>query len=160
RELGISAYLVKPIRQSELLSGICCVLSATSLPASTPLVTRHTLREIQNHLHILLAEDNAVNSTLALRLLEKRDDTVCLARDGLAAMEALEKETVDLILMDVQMPVMDGLEATRAIRLKEQSSGKHIPIVAMTAHALKDDQERCLASGMDDYVSKPIRTAE
>ena len=162
RELGISAYLVKPIRQAELLSGICCVLNATATPdqPAAPLVTRHTLREIQNHLHILLVEDNAVNSTLAIRLLEKRSHTVHLAGNGRAALEALEKDSFDLVLMDVQMPIMDGLEATRAIRAKEKSTGERLPIVAMTAHALKDDQERCLAAGMDGYVSKPIRTAE
>jgi len=160
RELGISAYLVKPIRQGELLNGICCVLNATSQQAPAPLVTRHSLREMEHHLHILLVEDNATNRTLALRLLEKRGHTVSVAGDGRAAMEALEKDSFDLILMDVQMPIMDGLEATRAIRAKEKLSGGHIPIVAMTAHALKDDQQRCLSAGMDDYVSKPIRTAE
>jgi CheY-like chemotaxis protein len=115
---------------------------------------------MQNQLRILLVEDNAVNRTLAVRLLEKRGHAVTVAGDGRAALEALEKDSFDLVLMDVQMPVMDGLEATRAIRAKEKQTGGHLPVVAMTAHALKEDQERCLSAGMDDYVSKPIRTSE
>jgi CheY-like chemotaxis protein len=125
-----------------------------------PLVTRHTLRETQNRARILLAEDNAVNQTLAVRLLEKRGYVVCVAGDGHAAVAALEKDTFDLVLMDIQMPGMDGFEVTSAIRKKEERTGRHIPIVAMTAHALIGDQERCVAGGMDGYVSKPIRTSE
>ena len=164
RALGISAYLVKPIRQAELLDGICLVLKAatkkeTREPAA-PLVTKHTLQADHNRLHVLLAEDNVVNQTLAMRLLEQRGYKVALAGDGLEALAAFEKESFDLILMDIQMPEMDGFEATIAIRQKEKSTGLHIPIIAMTAHALKGDQDRCLAVGMDGYVSKPIRTAE
>jgi CheY-like chemotaxis protein len=107
-----------------------------------------------------LAEDNLVNQKLALRLLEKRGFEVTVVGDGRAALDALEKGTFDAILMDVQMPDMDGFEATAAIREKEKSTGAHIPIIAMTAHALKGDEQRCLAAGMDAYVSKPIRTAE
>jgi signal transduction histidine kinase/DNA-binding response OmpR family regulator len=160
RKLGISAYLVKPIRQSELLDAICRVLQDSSQRASAPLVTRHTLREAQNRGHILLVEDNAVNQTLAVRLLEKRGFAVSVAGDGRAALELLEKESFDLVLMDVQMPVMDGFEATAAIRKKEKLTRGHIPVVAMTAHAFKSDQERCLSAGMDHYLSKPIRTSE
>jgi len=160
RELGISAYLVKPVRQGELLESIRQVLQKTPKPESVPLVTRHTLRETQNRARILLAEDNAVNQTLAVRLLEKRGYTVVVAGDGKAAITALEKESFDLVLMDIQMPGMDGFEATSAIREKEKRMGGHIPIVAMTAHALKGDQERCFAAGMDGYVTKPIRTSE
>ena len=109
---------------------------------------------------ILLAEDNLVNQKLALRLLEKRGFDVTVVGDGRAALVALEANSFDAILMDVQMPEMDGFEATAAIRAKEKSTGAHIPIIAMTAHALKGDQERCLEAGMDAYVSKPIRTAE
>jgi signal transduction histidine kinase/DNA-binding response OmpR family regulator len=159
RDLGISAYLVKPIRQSELLDAICKVLNKTESEA-VPLVTRHTLRETKNHLRILLAEDNAVNRTLAIRLLEKRGQLVTAVENGRAAVEALEKETFDVVLMDLQMPEMDGFEATALIRLKEKSTGRHQPIIALTANALKGDQERCLAAGMDDYVPKPIRTNE
>jgi CheY-like chemotaxis protein len=160
RELGISAYLVKPIRQGELLDAICTVLHESPTHVPVPLVTRHSLREAQNHLHILLVEDNAVNRTLAVRLLEKRGHTVSAAGEGQAALEALEKDSFDLVLMDIQMPIMDGFQATAAIRAKEKLAGGHLPIVAMTAHALKADQERCFAVGMDDYVSKPIRTSE
>jgi CheY-like chemotaxis protein len=107
-----------------------------------------------------LAEDNEVNQTLAVRLLQKRGYHVTVAADGFAAWTAVRKQKFDLVLMDIQMPEMDGFEATARIRQDERSSGRHIPIVAMTAHALKGDLERCLASGMDLYLSKPIRTSE
>ncbi len=159
RELGISAYLVKPIRQGELLEGICNILHL-STRKEAPLVTRHTLREARNRSRVLVVEDNAVNQTLALRLLEKRDYIVSIAGDGRKALAALEKETFDVVLMDVQMPEMDGFEATAAIRESERSTGRHVPIIAMTAHSLKGDAERCLSAGMDAYISKPIRTSE
>jgi two-component system, sensor histidine kinase and response regulator len=158
RQLGISAYLVKPIRQGELLDAICSVLNEAPKTKSVPLVTRHRLREIKNRLRVLLAEDNAVNQMLAVRLLEKRGYTVTVAGNGRAALAAFEKESFAVILMDIQMPEMDGFEATAAIRVREKSTGGHIPIIAMTAHSLVGDQERCLAAGMDGYVSKPIRT--
>jgi two-component system sensor histidine kinase/response regulator len=101
-----------------------------------------------------------VNQKLALRLLEKRGYDVIIAGDGQAALNELAKSSFDVVLMDVQMPNMDGFEATAAIREREKSTGGHVPIVAMTAHALKGDQERCIAAGMDAYVSKPIRTTE
>ena len=160
RELGISAYLVKPIRQTELLDAICQVLNKLSKTKNIPLVTRHTLLENKHRSRILLAEDNAVNQTLAVRLLEKRGYSVMVAGDGRTAVEALEKHQFDVVLMDIQMPGMDGFEATAAIRAKEKLTGGHIPIIAMTAHALKGDQERCISAGMDAYVSKPIRTSE
>ena len=159
RELGISAYLVKPIRQGELLQGICDILNL-STQVKAPLVTRHTLREARNRARVLLAEDNAVNQTLAVRLLEKRGYIVSVAANGLEALAALDKQDFDVMLMDVQMPEMDGFGATLAIREKEKSTGGHIPIIAMTAHALKGDEERCLSVGMDAYISKPIRTNE
>jgi PAS domain S-box-containing protein len=161
RELGISAYLVKPIRQSELLDGICQILDVkVSNEKNSPLVTRHTLEENKHRSRVLLAEDNAVNQILAVRLLEKRGYLVKVAGDGRAAFEAFEREQFDVVLMDIQMPGMDGFEATAAIREREKLTGGHIPIIAMTAHAIKGDQERCLSAGMDDYVSKPIRTGE
>jgi signal transduction histidine kinase/CheY-like chemotaxis protein len=160
RELGVSAYLVKPVRQGELLSSIRQILQKTPKQEAVPLVMRRTLREDQIRARILLAEDNLVNQTLAVRLLEKRGYVVFVASDGQAAITALEKDTFDLVLMDIQMPGLDGFEATSAIREKEKRTGGHIPIVAMTAHALKGDQERCIAVGMDGYVSKPIRTSE
>jgi PAS domain S-box-containing protein len=159
RELGISAYLVKPIRQGELLQGICDILNL-SLQKKAPLVTRHTLREARNRGRVLLAEDNAVNQILAVRLLEKRGYIVSVAGNGRLAVAAVDKENFDVVLMDIQMPEMDGFEATLAIREKEKSTSAHIPIIAMTAHALKGDEERCLSAGMDAYISKPIRTNE
>jgi signal transduction histidine kinase/CheY-like chemotaxis protein len=159
-ELGISAYLVKPIRQGELLDAICRVLDGKAQKKPEPLVTRHTLREEKHRIRILLAEDNVINQTLAVRLLEKRGYSVTVAPDGQAAVEAFQTGGFALVLMDIQMPRMDGFKATAAIREREKPTGGHIPIVAMTAHALVGDQEKCLASGMDGYVSKPIRTSE
>jgi PAS domain S-box-containing protein len=159
RELGVSAYLTKPIRQGEMLDAILTALGSRPQDKSpAELVTRHSLRENRYRLHILLAEDNAVNQLVALRLLEKHGHTVLVAANGKKALEALENEGFDLILMDVQMPEMNGLEATLTIREKEKTTGKHIPIVAMTAHAMKGDEERFLASGMDSYLTKPFRT--
>jgi signal transduction histidine kinase/CheY-like chemotaxis protein len=160
RELGISAYLVKPIRQGELLDAICKLLDKSVQKHLATLVTRHTLQEERHRIRILLAEDNVVNQTLAVRLLEKRGYSVTVAPDGQAAVEAFQTGGFELVLMDIQMPGMDGFEATAAIREREKLTGGHIPIVAMTAHALVGDQERCLGSGMDGYVSKPIRTSE
>jgi CheY-like chemotaxis protein len=160
RELGIAAYLVKPIRQGDLLDSILNVLGKAPEHKPLALITRHTLRETRHRTNILLAEDNAVNQTLAVRLLEKRGYAVSVAGDGQAAIAAFEKDSFDLVLMDIQMPGMDGFETTAKIREKEKLSGKHTPIIAMTAHALKGDQERCIAAGMDGYVSKPIRTSE
>jgi two-component system sensor histidine kinase/response regulator len=161
RELGVAAYLTKPVRQGELLDGILIALGTRPENKVSPaLVTRHTLRESRNRLHILLVEDNAVNQLVALRLLEKYGHTVGVAANGRRALEELEKESYDLILMDVQMPEMNGWEATQAIREKEKATGGHIPIVAMTAHAMQGDEERCLAAGMDAYLTKPIRTQE
>jgi len=160
RALGISAYLMKPIRQRELLEAICEVLKTKSRVRDAALLTRYTLQEEKHRFRILLAEDNGVNQTLAVRLLEKRGYVVSVAGDGLAAVEALKNGEYDLVLMDIQMPGMDGFEATAAIRAKEKLSGGRIPIVAMTAHAIKGDEEKCLAAGMDGYVSKPIQTVE
>jgi signal transduction histidine kinase/CheY-like chemotaxis protein len=159
RELGISAYLAKPIRQGELLQAICDVLNL-SAQKKAPLVTRHTLRESRNRSRVLLAEDNAVNRTLAVRLLEKRGYIVSPTCNGREALAALEKEDFDIVLMDVQMPELDGFGATAAIREMERLTGRHIPIIALTAHALKGDEEGCLSAGMDAYISKPIRTIE
>jgi CheY-like chemotaxis protein len=108
-------------------------------------------------LKILLAEDNRVNQVLAVRLLEKRGHEVTVAKNGVEALEALNQREFDLVLMDVQMPEMDGFEATAAIRKRERKTGKHITIIAMTAHAMAGDRERCLQAGMDDYLTKPIR---
>jgi PAS domain S-box-containing protein len=158
RELGIQAYLTKPIKRSDLLEAIIVVLgSQTGAEASPSLVTVHSLRESRGRLRILLAEDNRVNQVLAVRLLEKRGHKVEVAGNGEEALEALDRQEFDLVLMDVQMPEMDGLQATVAIRKREMRSGRHIPIIAMTAHAMAGDKERCLDAGMDDYITKPIR---
>jgi two-component system sensor histidine kinase/response regulator len=108
-------------------------------------------------LHILLAEDNAVNQKLAVRMLEKRGHTLVVASTGKEALAAWKRERFDLILMDVQMPEMDGFEATAAIRQAERLTGVHIPIVAMTAYAMSGDRQRCLEAGMDGYIPKPIQ---
>jgi signal transduction histidine kinase/DNA-binding response OmpR family regulator/HAMP domain-containing protein len=163
KELGVAAYLLKPIRQSELREAIARVLGAREQKGAIPLITRYSLqdaREPAASLRILLAEDNAVNQRLASRLLEKRGHVVVVAGNGREALEALEKGGFDLIFMDVQMPVMDGFEATAAIREKEGASGIRLPIVALTAHAMKGDREKCLAGGMDGYLTKPIRPQE
>ena len=164
RELGIAAYLTKPIKQSDLLDAISLALGTLPREAGRiPLVTRHALRESRQRLRILLAEDNAVNQALAVRLLEKRGHAVTVAGDGRAAFAALEETGsggFDVVLMDVQLPELDGFEATAAIRGKEKATGGHIPIIAMTAHAMKGDRERCLDAGMDGYVSKPIQAKE
>lgn len=160
RELGISAYLVKPIRQTELVDAICQVLNKVSKARNIPLVTRHTLQENKHRSRVLLVEDNAVNQTLAVRLLEKRGYSVTVAGNGREAVEAFENNQFDVVLMDIQMPEMDGFEATATIRAKEKLTAGHVPIIAITAHALKGDQERCISAGMDGYISKPIRTNE
>jgi signal transduction histidine kinase/CheY-like chemotaxis protein/HPt (histidine-containing phosphotransfer) domain-containing protein len=161
REVGISVYLIKPIRQSELLEAILAALGKTSATGNTTtVITRHTLREDRRKLQILLAEDNAVNQQLVLRLLEKRGHVVTIANDGQQALALLQHAKFDLALMDVQMPVMDGLETTATIRKQEATSGNHLPIIAMTAHALQGDRDRCLAAGMDAYLSKPIQAAQ
>ncbi len=158
RRLGVAGYLTKPVGRSKLLDAILTALGARDTDARPqPVITRHSLREASRRLHILLAEDNAVNRKLAIAVLEKRGHAVTAAVDGKEALAALEREPYDLILMDVQMPGMDGFEATAAIREKEKATGRHIPIVAMTAHAMKGDRERCLDAGMDGYVAKPIR---
>jgi len=139
------------------------VLGARPQDGAIPLVTRfslHDAREPDACLRVLLAEDNLVNQRLAVRLLEKRGHRVVVAATGLEALKALEKESFDLVLMDVQMPEMDGLEATAIIREKEKGTGHRQPIVALTAHAMKGDREKCIEGGMDGYLSKPIRPQE
>jgi signal transduction histidine kinase/CheY-like chemotaxis protein len=163
RELGVAAYLLKPIRQSELRESIALVLGAREQGGAIPLVTRYALHDSRNPLtvlRILVAEDNAVNQRLVVRLLEKRGHRVVLAADGLQAIEALHQGSFDLVLMDVQMPEMDGLKATTIIRKEEKKTGKHQPIVALTAHAMTGDRDRCLTAGMDGYLTKPIRPQE
>ena len=161
RELGIQAYLPKPVKRSDLLQAIQSVMSPPGqAKQGPPLITLHSLREGRGRLKILLAEDNRVNQVLAVRLLEKRGHSVVLVETGKAALKALQTESFDLALMDIQMPEMDGLEATARVREHERATGMHIPIVAMTAHAMTGDKERCLEAGMDAYISKPLSVKE
>src|SRR6267142_5542494 len=162
-ELGVSAYLLKPIRQSELREAVARVLGAKEQRSEIPLVTRYSLQDVLDpsvSLRVLLAEDNRVNQRLGMRLLEKRGHSVVVASNGGEALTAFDNEDFDLLLMDLQMPEMDGFEATTAIRMKEKGSTNHLPIVALTAHAMKGDREKCLAGGMDGYLTKPIRPQE
>jgi signal transduction histidine kinase len=164
RALRAVGYLAKPIRPSELLNTALEALQICDAPKpidrddnQVPNVNgdseRHSLR-------ILVVEDNPLNQLLAVRIIQKAGHTTAVADNGREAVDLLQHEAFDLVLMDVQMPVMDGFEATAQIRHSEQGSGRHLPIVAMTANALKGDREKCLAAGMDDYVTKPIQTAE
>jgi signal transduction histidine kinase/CheY-like chemotaxis protein/ligand-binding sensor domain-containing protein len=158
RSLGMEAYLTKPVRRVELEAAIRAALGrAGDNIQAHALSTCQSPRERRRSLRILLAEDNPVNQKLAVRLLEKEGHTVVVADNGRLALEALKGGNVDLVIMDVQMPEMDGYEAAASIRKAEQATLKHVPILAMTAHAMKGDQEKCLAAGMDGYVSKPIR---
>jgi signal transduction histidine kinase/CheY-like chemotaxis protein/HPt (histidine-containing phosphotransfer) domain-containing protein len=159
RELGVAVYLIKPIKQSELLDAILTALGSSPLATAEPTQAADAAGNGRT-LRVLLAEDNEVNQELAVRILEKRGHSVFVAGDGQQSLEALEREAFDIVLMDVQMPVMDGLTATAAIREMEKGNGKHIPIVALTAHAMKGDRERCLEAGMDAYLSKPLRVQE
>jgi len=161
KELGLSGYLLKPVKQSELFNAIILVLAGEGpkdASSKRSIVTRHTVREElhRRRLKILMAEDNYINQQMTVRMLEKEGHGVTVAEDGQKALDLLETDVFDLVLMDVQMPVMDGLSATEFIRQKEASTGGHIPIIAMTAYAMKEDRERCLGAGMDDYISKPI----
>jgi signal transduction histidine kinase/DNA-binding response OmpR family regulator len=161
RELGIQAYLPKPVRRAELLQSIRMVLGTQGSDCrNRPLLTTHALREHRMRLRILLAEDNRVNQTLAVRILQKRGHTIEVVENGLQAIDAIGKRPFDLILMDMQMPELGGIEATMAIREREKSTNKRIPIIALTANAMVGDQERCLSAGMDAYVSKPIQVTE
>ena len=164
RELGLAAYLIKPVRRTELLERILTVMGKETEKNEAELAVGSLAekRGIQG-VRILLAEDNPVNQLVAIRMLQKQEHQVTVAGNGREALLALETTAFagfDLVLMDVQMPEMDGLAATAAIREREKETNRHIPIVAMTAHAMKGDREMCLAAGMDAYVSKPIHAQE
>jgi two-component system, sensor histidine kinase and response regulator len=160
RELGISDYLSKPIKQSELFDAIVTAMAEHGPKPERCESTSAFIRSSERPLRVLLAEDNPVNQTLAKRVLEKLGHKVHVVNDGKEAIEQAQAENFDLIFMDIQMPEMDGLEATMAIRAAEAGTGKHVPIIAMTAHAMKGDREKCLSAGMDGYLSKPIRIDE
>ena len=157
-ELKVAAHLMKPVKQSELLGAIEMSLGATVRVDHEVEASPGASNEALPPLHVLLAEDSLVNQKLAVGLMEKHGHSVVVANNGKEAIAALASHQFDVVLMDVEMPEMDGLEATAVIRLGERQTGEHIPIIAMTAHAMKGDRERCLEAGMDDYVSKPIRT--
>jgi CheY-like chemotaxis protein/HPt (histidine-containing phosphotransfer) domain-containing protein len=159
REAGIRSYVAKPIKQSDLLDRIVSVVATVAAHEIAPDLQPCGEPVSGRSLRILLAEDNAVNQRLAVRILEKRSHSVRVASSGRQALEAVSEEPFDILLMDVQMPEMDGFEATAAIRMRERHRGGHLPIVAMTAHAMKGDRERCLAAGMDGYVTKPLEVA-
>ena len=178
-DLGVDAYLTKPVRQIELLNAIVKVVSTRHIASGQDVLAINAAvagegaeepREapapfsrsavLADRLHILLVEDNHINQVLAMRLLVKQGHTARVASTGREALVLVTREDFDLVLMDVQMPDMGGFETTAAIRAQENVSGDHIPIVAVTARAISGDREKCLAAGMDDYVSKPIKTAE
>ena len=156
-KLRMDAYLLKPVKQSTLAETIARVLGGSREENPSPARTSHKSLDGCGGLRVLLAEDNIVNQKLAVRLIEKRGHTVVVANDGVEALEKVQSQRFDLVLMDVQMPKMDGFEVTRAIRRRENRPDEHLPIVAMTAHAIKGDEERCLAAGMDGYIAKPIQ---
>jgi CheY-like chemotaxis protein len=158
--LEISDYLSKPIKQSELFDAIVTAMAEHGRKRERYESASAFIQAAEPSLRVLLAEDNPVNQTLAMRILERLGHKVQVATTGKEAIGMAQAEEFDVILMDVQMPEMDGLEATTAIRAAEAGTGKHVPIVAMTAHAMKGDREKCLSAGMDGYLSKPIRIAE
>jgi PAS domain S-box-containing protein len=163
KEAGITTFLTKPVKQSELCDAIVTALRMSAATNSYPEPAPPHLERgaaPARCLDVLLAEDNATNQMLARILLEKDGHTVVVAGDGKEALAALERQAFDLVLMDVQMPEMDGFKTTAHIREREKQTGRHVPIIAMTAHAMKGDRERCLEAGMDGYVSKPIRARE
>ncbi len=161
RELGVAYCVRKPIGHSELFDAVVSALGAQPREApASPQAPVIVTAQRQGGLHILLAEDNRINQAVATGLLRKRGHTVVVASDGREALSLLERSPIDLVLMDIQMPEMDGFAATATIREREKATGRHIAIVALTAHAMQGDRERFLAAGMDDYLSKPIHAQE
>jgi signal transduction histidine kinase/DNA-binding response OmpR family regulator len=158
---GFAAYLTKPAKRKELCACLALALgrkSSVSDPATRPILTRHSVLEIQKQkMRILIAEDNVTNQKVLLRMLERLGYRADIVTNGKEAVESWEKVPYEVIFMDVQMPDMDGLEATRVIRGRERKAGRRVSIIAMTAHAMKEDREKCLGAGMEDYVSKPIQ---
>jgi CheY-like chemotaxis protein len=161
KALGISAYLTKPARRSELRAEIGKAIAKQTRPLPISQPHARTLPAVKSNsgAHLLLVEDNAVNQRVASAMLQKAGHSVVVACNGRHALRLLEEQTFDLILMDVQMPELDGFETTAIIRQQEESSGLHSHIIAMTAHAMTGDRERCLDAGMDDYIAKPIASA-
>jgi two-component system sensor histidine kinase/response regulator len=164
KQLNVSAYLTKPVRRAELRAAIVSAISSEAQlgerSALMAAVAHSTPKDYAGPgLHILLAEDNAINQRVAVRILEKGGHSVAIAENGRVVLRMLEEHVFNLILMDLQMPEMDGLEATALIRQKEKLTARRIPIIAMTAHAMDGDRERCIQAGMDGYLSKPFAAA-
>jgi CheY-like chemotaxis protein len=157
RELGIAVRLLKPVTLFELQTAIQHIVAPAADEAKKPYREE---KAPSAQFRILLAEDNLVNQRFAVRTLERMGHQVVVVQTGQEALAALQAEKVDLVLMDVQMPEMDGLAATREIRRREQGTQEHLPVIAMTAHAMKGDRESCLDAGMDDYIAKPINREE
>jgi two-component system sensor histidine kinase/response regulator len=160
RSIGIDAYLTKPIRKQVLFNTLQHIIIKKPYMEEAQLITRHSLRVSHLNLKVLLAEDNPINQKVAKRMLEKMGYITTVVDNGIEVLHALEKEKFDLILMDVQMPKLDGFAATKKIRASEKNINSHVPIIALTAHAMKGDKEKCLKAGMDGYVSKPIKFNE
>jgi two-component system sensor histidine kinase/response regulator len=160
RIIGIDAYLTRPIRKQILCNTLKQIIIKKSDSEDAKLITRHSIRVSHLKLKVLLAEDNPINQKVAKRMLEKMGYQITVVDNGLDVLQKLENEKFDLILMDVQMPRMDGFVATKKIREIEKNSKKHVPIIALTAHAMKGDREKCIQAGMDGYVSKPIKFNE
>src|SRR5487761_276314 len=162
RRAGVAGFLMKPVQPSELLDAILNVVAGRrqSLPVTEEIQPTQVILHAGGRMRVLLAEDNLVNRQLAARLLEKQGHVVIAATNGIEAVAAVEREDIDVVLMDVQMPEMDGLEAIRVIREKEKVSGRHLPIISITAHVMKGDREKCLEAGADDYVPKPLKPVE
>jgi CheY-like chemotaxis protein len=156
RDFGIANYLTKPVDQRDLLAAIGRALAGRHMPRSSMPAAMLPADLPARRLHLLLAEDNAVNQRLAASILERRGHKVAIAANGREAVAAIERQAFDVVLMDVQMPDMGGFEATAMIRERERQSGGHVPIVAITAHVMKGDRERCLAAGMVEYITKPL----
>jgi CheY-like chemotaxis protein len=159
REMGICAYLVKPIHRPDLLRAVCIALGREPRQIRD-LITRHSLRELRRKLSILVAEDNAVNRTIIVSLLQKMGHMVTVVEDGCQVLDLVQSQRFDLLFMDLNMPRMDGLTATKEIRLRESRQGGHLPVVAMTASVMLDDRKVCLTAGMDGFISKPVDFAE
>jgi CheY-like chemotaxis protein len=159
RALGLAAHLVKPIKQRDLFDAICLALGGTPSTQVLP-QSAYALSDSAQGLTVLVAEDNPINQRLAKRLLEKHGHHVTLVENGREALAAIERARFDLVLMDVQMPEMSGLEATAALREQEKHTGRHLPVIALTAHAMSGDRERCLEAGADEYLSKPVHARE
>jgi two-component system, sensor histidine kinase and response regulator len=155
RELGVGTYLTKPVKQSELLEAIYRALDRQIAETRVERIGAGRAATVRP-MAVLLAEDNPVNQKVAVGLLSKRGHAVSVVTNGREAVDALERERFDVVLMDLQMPEMDGLEATAAIRERERPTGRRVRIIAMTAHAMKGDREHCIAAGMDGYLAKPV----